>query len=81
MSNVVTDIVGRTINIGDFVYFYGSMYEVKKTFAVANTGYGRLKLMIYPASKTSKNKDASGRDCCLIPKEDIVIWMLKRENK
>jgi hypothetical protein len=77
----VTDVVGREIVIGDFVYFYGNMYEVKKTFPVTSGRYGRLKLMIYPASSTSKNKDASGGDCCLIPKEDIVVWMLKKEHK
>ncbi len=81
MNGVITDVIDRPIEVGDFVYYYSHLYEVKKMFPVHSSGSGGLKLMIHPASRTSKNKDATGRECCLIPKEELLLWMLKKEHK
>ena len=66
------DIIGRPINDGDFVVYYSNVYRVQ----VAYKHNSRIKLA--EPSKTTKSVVKSNRDMCLIPAEDVTLWLLKK---
>ena len=72
MTNKVTgDVIGREISVGDFVFHYNFIYKV---LAVGNFA---VTMMIHPPSKTSKKKTIMSRECCLLPPEEVTMWILK----
>lgn len=72
------DMIGREIAVGDFVGFYGSLYEVKSIAGKCTPlGYGYVKIMIYPASKTSRPVSKYSREMVCIPAQDVTMYLLK----
>lgn len=74
---MATDCIGRTVVAGDFVYSNNYIYEVKAAVD-SKSGHGYLKLFLANPSKTTKPKQQPSRECCLLPKEDYLIWLLKK---
>lgn len=72
------DIIGREIAVGDFVGFYGNLYEVTSLGRVTKLGYGYAKIMIYPASKTSRPVSKYSQEMVRIPAEDVTLHLLKQ---
>lgn len=68
---MATDLIGREINVDDFVYHYTYTYKV------LSVGPSYISAMIHPQSKTSKKKSICARECCLLPKDDVLLWILK----
>ena len=71
------DMIGRELAVGDFVAYYSNLYEVKDLGKPNSTGYGYVKIMIYPASKTSKPVSKYSREMVRVPKEDVVVHLLR----
>jgi hypothetical protein len=74
------DIIGREINIGDYVVFANNVYEVK-ALGEANPNYrnrGPVKIMLANPSKTTRPQSKNSGDMCLIPKEEYLIYLLKK---
>lgn len=69
------DIIGREIDVDDFVYFYNYMYKVISVNPMS------VKVIIQPKSPTSKPRVVLGRECALLPKGDVLLWLLKKETK
>lgn len=77
------DVIGREIKVGDYVFSSTYMYEVIATSKPPKTGvwsHGHVAVMITPRSKTSKKKTIHGGDCCVIPKEEYLLWLLKKDQ-
>lgn len=68
---MAADVLGREINVDDFVFYYNSIYQV---LGVGKTG---VKAIIYPKSSTSRNRTITSRECCLLPKEEVLLKILK----
>jgi hypothetical protein len=80
MTNPV-DIIGRELHIGDFVVFTNNVYEVKG-LGKANAsyhGYGTVQIMLANPSKTTRPQKKHSGDMCLIPKEDYLVYLLKKK--
>jgi hypothetical protein len=72
------DMIGRKLAVGDFVAYYSNLYEVKglgKSNPFDDCGY--VKIMIYPASKTSKPVQKYSKEMVRIPAEDVTMYLLK----
>ena len=76
--NPVKDVVGRSIEVGDFVYHYNSLYEVLTVSIHKGGKTAAIELMIYPKSKTSKKKRIMSYECCVIPKEDMLAYLIAK---
>jgi hypothetical protein len=76
------DMIGRELAVGDFVAYYSNLYEVKAigTNRAGVSDHGYVKIMIYPASKTSKPVSKYSREMVRIPAEDVTMYLL-REGK
>jgi hypothetical protein len=79
MSNAV-DIINRPINIGDHIVFTNALYVVLDV-GQGNPnyyGYGQVKIKLANPSKTTRSQIKSSKDMCLIPKEDYLLYLLKK---
>lgn len=75
------DIIGREIREGDYVFSGSYMYLVTSTSHPLKTGkfsHGYVIALIHPPSKTSRTKTIYGENCCVIPKEEYLLWILKK---
>lgn len=72
------DMLGRDLVVGDFVVYYSNLYEVISFGALAISGHGYAKIMIYPASKTSKPASKYSREMVRVPAEDVTMHLLKQ---
>ena len=68
---MAVDIISRPIAVDDFVYHYNYIFKV---LAV---GTESIRVLIHPPSKTSKPKRIYACHCCLLPKEDVLLHILK----
>jgi hypothetical protein len=71
------DMIGRELAVGDFVAYYSNLYEVKALGRPIVNGCGYAKIMIYPASKTSKPVQKYSKEMVRIPPEDVTMYLLK----
>lgn len=65
------DIIGRPIEIDDFVFHYNYIYKVLRVSETSAT------IIIHPKSPTSNKKTIMSRECCLLPKDDVLMRILK----
>jgi len=73
---IAYDMVGREINVGDFVCYFNHLYEVKE---ISQMHY--LSMRLYPGTRNSKQKNGvKGKECCVIPRDDILIWIMKKDH-
>lgn len=75
------DIIGREIREGDYVFSNNYLYIVKSVSKPSRTGvrtHGYVTALIDPPSKTSRLKSIYGKECCVIPKEEYLLWILKK---
>ena len=74
------DIIDRPINEGDFVVFYSNVYEVLAFGKPNQHGHGTVRIKLADPSKTTKSVVKYSRDMCVIPAEDVTIWLLKKQH-
>ena len=72
------DIIDRPINEGDFVVFYSNVYKVIGLGKPNQHGHGQVRIKLADPSKTTKSVVKYSRDMCVIPAEEVTIWLLKK---
>jgi hypothetical protein len=70
------DILGRPIAAGDYVVYYSNIYQV---IELLKHRCCRIKLV--DPSKTTKPVRKSCPEMCVVDKEDVLIWKIKRVTK
>jgi hypothetical protein len=71
------DMIGREIAVGDFVAYYSNLYQVTALGRKSIEGAGYAKILIYPASKTSRPVQKYTKEMVRIPPEDVTMYLLK----
>ena len=74
----VLDIIDRPINVDDFVVFYSNVYKVIGLGKPNQTGSGQVRIKLAEPSKSTKSVVKYSRDMCVIPAEDVTLWLLKK---
>lgn len=80
---MAVDIIGRELAVGDHVAFYGNVYSllfVPPTIPGYNP-HSSVKMILLNKSKTTKPVVKQAREVALLPKEDILMWLLKKDAK
>ena len=72
------DIIGREIQDGDYIVYYSNIYQVIERIPCVYTGGTELKILLVDKSKTTKPFKKYSRDMCLLNKDDVLVWKLKR---
>lgn len=72
---MTVDIIGREIAVDDFVVYYSHIYKV---LGVTNN---YIRVIIEPKSKTSRSTAVPANLVALLPKEDVLLWLLSRINE
>ena len=71
-------MLGRDLVVGDFVVYYSNLYEVKSLGKPHSNGSGSVRIMIYPASKTSKPVIKHSSEMVQVPAQDVTMHLLKQ---
>lgn len=71
------DMLGRELAVGDFVVFYSNLYQVTALGRAQASGHGSAKIMIYPASPTSKPVQKYSHEMVQVPAADVTLHLLK----
>lgn len=74
----VLDIMDREIQPRDFVVFYNSIYQVKSIPVYLDRRYGMVTIMYINPSKTTRSVKKYSKEMCLLNRDDVLIWMLKK---
>ena len=74
----VLDIIDRPIQVDDFVVFYSNVYKVVGLGKPNSHGSAQVRIKLAEPSKTTKSVVKYSRDMCVIPAEDVTIWLLKK---
>jgi hypothetical protein len=81
-NKLVTDILGRELNKDDFVVFHTNVYQIIEP-PIPNSwdksGGGQIKILLLNKSKTTRAVNKYSKDACLLNKDDVVFWILKRK--
>jgi hypothetical protein len=70
------DLLGRPIHAQDYVVFHNRLYVVEDTWWHHDLSVVQLVLVDRSASTKSVVKNST--ECCVVNKEDVMFWMLKR---
>ena len=75
------DAIGREINVGDYVFSYNNLYEVLwiGTPSPPREGVtqGYAKIILLDKSKTTRALQRHTKEMVIVPKGDVLIWLLK----
>ena len=77
MSEVL-DIIDRPIHIDDFVVYYSNVYKVLGLVKPNSLGHGQVRIKLAEPSKTTKSVVKYSREMCVIPAEEVTLWLLKK---
>ena len=82
MDNTVTDMLGKTINVGDFVVFANNIYQVKKLDGEKLRGRwardGNVRIMLINPSKTTKPVLKRSDEMVVVPAGDVLFKLIKQ---
>lgn len=73
------DILGRELEIDDYVVFHNCIYMVVGT-SDSRTENGRVRIMLLHRAKTTRPVTKYSRDMCKVPIDDVMA-MLERETE
>jgi len=76
--NEVLDIVDRPIHLDDFVVFYSNVYKVIGVGKPGPGGSGPVRIKLAEPSKTTKSVVKFSDEMCVIPAEDVTVWLLRK---
>ncbi len=77
---MITDIIGREIQIDDFVVFYSNIYRVKALGKARGNGSGTVQIMIWNGGETARPVKKHSKDMAILDKNDVLIWLLKQSG-
>lgn len=72
------DMLGREIGEGDFVVYYSNIYQVLERLGNPQREHGTLRILLIDGSKTTKSVKKNSGSMCIVDKEDVLLWKLKR---
>ena len=75
---MITDIIGREIQVDDFVVFYSNIYRVKALGKARGNGSGTVQIMIWNGGETARPVKKNSKDMAILDKNDVLIWLLKQ---
>ena len=75
----VVDILGRPIAAGDYGVFYSNVYEVLETNVIEGFSRDHVRVMMVQKSKTTKPMVKHAGACCLLDRNDVLLWLLKQD--
>jgi hypothetical protein len=87
---MVTDILGRELAVGDFVVLENQLYEIvdipdpNKKYNALGRSLGLQNRVIIRSvikSNITRSYDAMANYLCRVPREDVMVWLLKKETK
>ena len=76
-----TDIIDRPIRIGDYVAYYSNVYKVLGFGQTRYNGKGYVKIILADPSPSTRPVNKHSSDMCVIPAEEVTLWLLKRGHK
>ena len=72
-------IIGRPIHVDDFVVFYSLVYRVIGVGKPhPGDGSGPVRIKLAEPSKTTKSVVKFSDEMCVIPAEDVTVWLLRK---
>ena len=74
----ILDIIDRPISVDDYVVFYSNVYRVTGLGKPNQFGHGQVRIKLAEPSKTTKSVVKYSRDMCVIPAQDVTVWLLKK---
>ena len=83
---MTTDMLGRKLSVGDYVICYNGLYEVLElpkprqkynVLAQQLQMDQQVKICLVIKSKSTRPITRSTCELCLVPKEDVMVWLLK----
>jgi hypothetical protein len=74
---MLTDLLDKPINVGDFVVFTNNIYEVKAVGKARGNGAGSVKLMLINPSPSTRPVTKFSKDMVVVPAGDVLFKILK----
>ena len=78
---MITDMIDREIRVDDWVVFYSNLYRVQALGKDRNNGSGMVKIMIWNGGQSAKPVKKNSKDMAIIDRNDVLIWLLKKDHK
>ncbi len=79
---MIKDIIGREIQIGDFVVFYSNIYRVVGFGdEYKDSGRGRVKLMIWNGGASARAVMKGSYDVAVLDKMHVMKWLLEKNSQ
>lgn len=72
------DMLEREIAPGDYVVFYSKIYQVIELLGTPRSECGMVRVKLIDASKTTRSVKKNSDEMCIIDKDDVLIWKIKR---
>ncbi len=72
------DLLLRPLSVDDYVVLFNNIYQVRELLGHVYNGNGLVRIVLVDKSKTTKSVKKNSKDMCIIDKEDVLIWKLKR---
>jgi len=69
------DIIGRELVVDDFVVCYNNIYQI------LSISTGSVRMILANKSPSTRPIVKLAREVTLLPKEDVLMWVLKRNAK
>ena len=73
---MAVDIIGREIAVDDFVVYYSNIYQVREVYP--KNGY--VKIKIWNGGTTSRPVKKFAKETAVLPKNDVLIWLMKQNT-
>jgi hypothetical protein len=75
---MITDMIDRPINVGDWVVFYSNIYRVVGLGKEhRDTGRGTVRLMIWNGGTTARPVNKHSKDIAVLEAKHVTMWLLK----
>lgn len=71
------DLLDRPINPEDYVVFHNNIYQVVEVGKARYGNNGPVRIILLDKSKTTRPVNKNSRDCCLLNKDEVLLWILK----
>lgn len=72
---MAVDIVGREIKVDDFVVYYSKLYQVHGVSTMHSNNF--VRIMLVEKAKTTKTVNKLARECCLVDRDAVLVYLLK----
>ena len=78
---MITDLLDHEIIVGEYVLFHNMIYQVLALGPSAwpnGSGSGAVKMILLNKAKTTKSVTKRSKEMYMLPKGEVLFWMLKK---